>query len=386
MDRELINRIARAVLYEGYILYPYRASSLKNSKRWTFGTLYPQAWTRRMTGPDRSDFHCECLLRGTESTTISVLVRFLQLGTRNEGVEREFPLNVRASGSHRRSFSFPDTVEGEVAISAPAVAPGTFKVTVEVRNTTEFEGPDADRALMRSLVSAHTVLTAHDGEFVSMTDPPAELAGAASECVNAGVWPVLVGKAGERDTILASPIILPDYPEVAPESAGDLFDATEIEEILTLRILTLTDDEKEEARRSDEHARRILERADSLPAEHLMRLHGTIRGLTLAAPESWSAWDKWANPAPLETVRVRGVDLRTGDRVRLFPNRRADIMDTVLEGKTAVIEAIEQDFEDNVQLAVVVEDDPGRDLGEMRQAGHRFFFSPSEVEPVDGSR
>jgi hypothetical protein len=99
-----------------------------------------------------------------------------------------------------------------------------------------------------------------------------------------------------------------------------------------------------------------------------MNLHGTIRGLTRAAPRS---------------VRVRGVDLRTGDRVRLWPNRRADIMDTVLEGKTAVIEAIEEDFEDNVQLAVVVEDDPGRDLGEMRQIGHRFFFSPSEVEPVD---
>ena len=216
-------------------------------------------------------------------------------------------------------------------------------------------------------MSAHAVLSAQDGEFVSMTDPPAEFADIAAACVNTGVWPVLV----ERDTILASPIILPDYPEVAPESTGDLFDATEIEEILTLRILTLTDAEKEEARRSDEHARRILERAESLPAEHLMKLHGTIRGL---------------NQAGARSVRVRGVDLKTGDRVRLWPNRRADIMDTVLEGKTAVIEAIEQDFEDNVQLAVVVEDDPGRDLGEMRQIGHRFFFSPSEVEPVHDSR
>jgi hypothetical protein len=359
VDRQLIDRIARAVLYEGYMLYPYRPSSLKNSKRLTFGTLDPGA-----------RFHCECLLRGSEVSGISVVVRFLHLGA-----EREFSVNVRVgeilSGRCRESFSFGELerVEGEVGIGAAQVAPGVFKISAEVRNTTGIPAPlrsrlgsgasESDGELVRSLVSAHAVLSAQDGEFVSMTDPPAEFAEIAAACVNTGVWPVLV----ERDTVLASPIILSDYPEVAPESAGDLFDATEIEEILTLRILTLTDAEKEEVRRSDAHARRILERAESLPAAHLMKLHGTIR-----------------------TVRVRGVDLKTGDRVRLWPNRRADIMDTVLEGKTAVIEAIEQDFEDNVQLAVVVEDDPGRDLGEMRQIGHRFFFSPSEVEPVRNSR
>jgi len=164
------------------------------------------------------------------------------------------------------------------------------------------------------------------------------------------VWPVLVGKRGARDTMLASPIILPDYPQVAGESAGDLFDATEIEEILTLRILTLTDEEKAEVRASDERARRILERAESLPPEWMSRLHG------------------------------KTTQLKVGDRVRLRPSKRADIFDTVLDGRVAIVEAIEQDFENNVHVAVVVEDDPGRDLGEMRQIGHRFFFSPEEIE------
>jgi hypothetical protein len=218
---------------------------------------------------------------------------------------------------------------------------------------------------------------------VSMTDPPPGLAEAASHCVNAGVWPVLVGEHGANSTMLASPIILPDYPQVAPESAGDLYDATEIDEILTLRILTLTDKEKAEVRASEERARSILERAEALPAEHLMRLHGTIRGLSPAASEPWSAWDSLDHSAPLNTVEVNGSDLKAGDRVRLRPKKRADIFDSALEGRIAIVAAIEQDFENNIHVAVVVEDDPGRDLGELRQPGHRFFFSPSEIELVE---
>jgi hypothetical protein len=86
--------------------------------------------------------------------------------------------------------------------------------------------------------------------------------------------------------------------------------------------------------------------------------------------------------APPESVRVFGVDLRVGDRVRLWPQKKADIIDMALTGKVAVIEAIDQDFEDQIQLAVVLDDDPGREFGMMRQPGHRFFFSPEEVEPV----
>jgi len=83
-----------------------------------------------------------------------------------------------------------------------------------------------------------------------------------------------------------------------------------------------------------------------------------------------------------QSVRVFGIELRVGDRVRLWPQKQADIMDMALAGKVAVIEAIEQDFDDQIHFAVVLDDDPGREFGMMRQPGHRFFFSPEEIEPV----
>ena len=136
-----------------------------------------------------------------------------------------------------------------------------------------------DAALMRSLVSTHLILGVEDGEFVSLLEPPAELQEFVSQCQNVGAWPVLVGEQGQRDTLLASPIILYDYPQIAPESAGDLFDGTEIDEILSLRIMTLTDEEKREIRQSDDRARQILERTEAMPAEQFMKLHGAVRGM-----------------------------------------------------------------------------------------------------------
>jgi hydrogenase maturation protease len=132
---------------------------------------------------------------------------------------------------------------------------------------------------MGSLVSAHTLLGVVDGRFVSLLEPPEHLHDSVQSCQNVGTWPVLVGAAGDRDTMLSSPIILYDYPQIAPESPGDLFDGTEIDEILALRILTMTDDEKREMRNTDERARRMLERTEALPKESLMKLHGTLREL-----------------------------------------------------------------------------------------------------------
>lgn len=132
---------------------------------------------------------------------------------------------------------------------------------------------------MHSMVSTHTILGVRDGEFVSLLDTPDEFRQAANGCQNIGTWPVLVGEPGEKETMLSSPIILYDYPQIAPESAGNLFDGTEIDEILTLRILALTDQEKREMRSVDERARQILERTEALTPEHLMKLHGAVRGL-----------------------------------------------------------------------------------------------------------
>jgi hydrogenase maturation protease len=130
---------------------------------------------------------------------------------------------------------------------------------------------------MHTLASTHTILGVREGEFVSLLDPPEALRETAASCRNAGTWPVLVGVEGERNMMLSSPIILYDYPQVAPESGGDLFDATEIDEILTLRIMTLTDVEKREMRGADERARQMLERTETLAPEQLMKLHGAIK-------------------------------------------------------------------------------------------------------------
>lgn len=233
------------------------------------------------------------------------------------------------------------------------LSPGLHKIIVEVENRTPFDGTpdDRDASLPYSLASAHLVLTTPEGAFVSLLDPPPELAAAAASCRSEGVYPVL---AGER-SMLASPIILDDHPRIAPQSPGDLYDGTEIDEILSLRIMTLTDDEKREACAADERARRIIERTDALTADDLLSMHGIVRPAT---------------------------SFRVGDRVRLRPRRSADIMDLALAGRTATIASIEQDFEDRIHLAVLVDDDPGRDLGALQQPGHRFFFSPEEVEPL----
>lgn len=303
MKSEIVDQIARAVLYEGYILYPYRKSSLKNQQRWNFGVLYPPAWTAKQTGSDSSHFQMECLICGGANSNLEVAVRFLHLLTREgdgvwqEAIEREVLIrNIHVADAvanpMRQTFSFPggkleqddllcnqQLVQGEIEVRTARVSEDAFRVTVRLQNTTELASSDRNDALMRSLASAHAVLNVRDGEFVSQTDPPDALRDCAATCRNVGVWPVLVGADGVRDTILGSPIILYDYPQVAPESAGDLFDATEIDEILTLRILTLTDAEKEEVRRSDERARRILERAEANAAEHVPQLHGAIRGM-----------------------------------------------------------------------------------------------------------
>ncbi len=352
MNTVIVDKIARAVLYEGYLLYPYRESALKNQQRWNFGVLFPPAWAAARTGSDRSYFQMECLAEAAEAATLSILVRFLQVQAQGEAVERQVALDRLPLADHKSAFSF-QPLEGQIELAAGRVEAGLYRLRLRVHNATPARCTARNEALLFSLASAHAVVAIENGAFISQTDPGSTFEAAAAQCQNTGVWPILVGDKGARDTVLASPIILYDYPQIAPESSGDLFDSTEIDEILSLRILTLTDAEKNELRKSDQRARALLERVEDNPHDRLMQLHG----------------------------RMSGVGWKKGDRVRLRPSKHADIFDTLLDGKIAIIEAIEQDFEGNLHFAVVLEDDPGRDLGEMRQIGHRFFFSPAEIEP-----
>ncbi len=369
--------VADAILYEGYALYPYRASALKNQQRWMLGSLFPRGAAEAAGEPWR--LCCVCLLEAPEGAEIEALARFLRFEARpgeawDEVVAEEIPAGPLRAGDlvarpHRERFARAG-VEGEVRLAAEPVAAGVYRVVVTIENLTPL-GDDADpvRARRLSLASAHALLAVRGdaaGGFVSLIDPPPHLRAEADGCRNAGAWPVLAGAPGERDVVLCSPIILDDHPMVAPESPGDLFDGTEMDEMLTLRILTMTDAEKREAAATDGRVRLLLERTEGLAPEHIARLHGAVRSL---------------RP---RTVRAGGREIGPGDRVRLHPSRRSDILDLALEGEEATVASIEQDYEDRTFVTVTVDADPGRDLGARGLPGHRFFFRPDEVEPVDG--
>jgi hydrogenase maturation protease len=327
MNLALVEQIAKAVLYEGYMLYPYRPSSVKNRQRWNFGVLYPQAYSELQDCEEAFSMRTECLVCGSADAVLEMRLRFLHLQLRStrqpstvasepisdgwqEAVEREvsveeYTLEKLCHETLTHRFAFASAcrtdagldgsqnagsesivrrqmaIEGTIEVFAERLLENLFKITISVFNVTPLESPIANRdhALMHSLVSAHTILGIRAGEFVSLLEPPVEFQQFAAECRNVGGWPVLVGEPAQRDTMLASPIILYDYPQIAPESAGDLFDGTEIDEILSLRIMTLTDEEKREIRQSDERARQILERTEAMPAEQFMKLHGAVRGL-----------------------------------------------------------------------------------------------------------
>jgi hypothetical protein len=244
-------------------------------------------------------------------------------------------------------------------------------------------GQERDAALKQSFLSTHTILHVDGGEFISLTDPPETFAAAAQDCQNLHTWPVLVGEAGDKRYLLSSPIILPDYPQIAPESPGDLFDNTEVDQLLFLNILALTDEEKQEIRATDPKAREILERSESLTMDDFMNMHGAIRDFrTLReTPDINPLFETLQTPAP-ESLFVNGAELRKGSRVRLDPRPGGDIWDIALAGKVAFVETIEQDYDGQFHVVVTLEDDPARTLEEMPLVGHRFFFSPEEVKPL----
>jgi hypothetical protein len=374
--RERVRAVADAVLYEGYALYPYRPSSLKNQQRWMLGSLYPREGAEAASEPWR--LRCACLLEAPEGAEVSVLARFLRFEARlgeswDEAVPEEIhtlPLRIGevAEQPHRERFA-KGALQGEVELAAELLAPSVYRLVVTLENLTPLGDAAADPALARrlSLASAHALLCVSGGSFVSLLDPPPHLVAAAEGCRNAGAWPVLAGAPGERDTVLCSPIILEDHPYVAPESPGDLFDGTEMDEMLTLRILTMTDAEKREAAAADARVRSLLERTEGLAPEQIARLHGAVRNL---------------RP---RTVRAGGQEIGPGSRVRLHPTGRGDILDLALEGEDATVTSIETDYEDRTFVTVTVDADPGRDFGARGLPGHRFFFRPDEVEPLDGA-
>jgi hypothetical protein len=442
MSLDDVRRIADAVLYEGYILYPYRASSQKNRSRWQFGVLMPPAYVAADSS-ETTTARAECVFTRDGEPSVDVVVRFLQVQRRtcpgpgapdtwDEAVEREVPVTVTGAAlfgdGTATPFGIPGGEEHEATADGDVIRvrqelrgvvtvratelPGPWqaaRLTVAVTNQTPagpldrpvLDSPVLDsplldsraQALPAALVAAHMIITISGGAFVSMTDPPEWAAPAVSECENAGCWPVLAGPAGARNVLLASPIILPDHPEVASESPGELYDGTEIDEILTLRTLALTDEEKDAARATDSRAAALIDRVESLDGAALQRLHGTIRGWQGSPPadarEDGDAgevpwWDPEADQSvspSTDSVLVAGRRLARGSLVTLRPGaRRADAQDMFLVGRTALVEAVLLDVDDQPYLAVTLTDDPAADLHASH--GRFLYFSPDEVEPT----
>jgi hydrogenase maturation protease len=301
MSFDSAEKIAAAILYEGYILYPYRPTAIKNRQRWNFGTLYPRMYAQAQRPEEPFRLVAECLVVGEEAASLDVRLRFLQLIRQEQSVP---PLTdpslawdeaVERTSEHSNlrihellisplslTVAASPELQIDLTIRAQKLADGALKLRIEVENVSSLpSGADAkrDEALPASFVSAHLLLGITGGEFISLLDPGETYRASVAACSNQGVFPVLVGEEPERRMMFCSPIILYDYPKIAPESAGDFFDGTEMDEMLTLRVLTLTDAEKQEMQNGDPRARRILERTEALTNDAMLKAHGAIRDL-----------------------------------------------------------------------------------------------------------
>jgi hypothetical protein len=367
--------VGDAVLYEGYLLYPYRASAGKNRVRWQWGVLVPPSYASAEIG-EHASARVECVLEPLERTILRVKLRFLQARTRlvddtawDEGVEQEIDFELPLS---ELPVEKPFRVDELTGVLTARVDPldgpfGGARLRVEVHNTTSWPSDGVrEHALRHALLAAHLVLSVDTGHFLSMLDPPEWAKPAVEACRQERLWPVLIGDTSRSTVVLASPIILYDDPAIAPESPGDLFDGTEIDEILTLRTMTLTDEEKREARATDPRAAAIVDRVDAMPPELLERLHGAVRSVRPVKP----------------SVVVAGVRVAEGSRVRLRPNLRGtDAQDMFLVGKTATVRVVLSDVDGVSYLAVTLDDDPAADL--QHAHGRYRYFSPDEIEPLE---
>jgi hypothetical protein len=471
-------RIADTVLYEGYILYPYRASHGKNSSgvRWQFGVLVPQRHAEANPLPPGAmqatgtvsgavETWCqqtECIIEPGDDTSVDIRLRFLHLQARlveqadgtggftpvesltaggelyvtwDEGVETEIDATFSLADLCRAEQVVPVDLAGSeeiepvdggrvirrrqalslrLVISAEEL-PGPYgiaRLRIRTENLTDWLDSAGDRSdvVLRSPVAAHLIMAVTPGSrFVSPLDPPEWAKVAVQTCSNLSTWPVLVGEEGNTDMMLSSPMVLPDYPQIAPESPMDLFDGTENDELLSLRIMTLTDDEKAQARATDPRAAAIIEHADNLPLEIYERLHGAIRGMrelpsrgappepraSEDIPEIWTSDTGEVKQPPsffdpqvdasyspeTDTVDIAGLRIGKGSRVVLRPAKgRSDAQDMFLEGRIASVQAILFDADEDPHLAVTLDDDPGADI--QISHGRYRYFKVDEVEPL----
>jgi hypothetical protein len=287
-----------------------------------------------------------------------------------------------------------DEVRAALTVSSEPEGKGR-RVSIRIGNVGA-GAADKNDAIARSMIGTHIIAEVVGGRFFSLLEPPPDAVDAASKCRQHRCFPVLAGPPGADDILLVSPIILYDHPQVAEQSDAALYDCTEIDEILTLRVMTMTDEEKAQARATDPRAARIIDQCDAMSPDAMARLHGVLRdphgpqipaGLLPEIPDGIDWWDPLADNAvrpEIDAVLVNGIRVARGSRVRLRPRRNADAQDIFVAGRTARVTSVHEDVEGNKHLGAVVDDDPAADLHEWY--GRYLYFSPDEVEPLEAEQ
>lgn len=366
-----LEELVTSLLWEGYALYPYTPGATKNATPTPFGIVYPPAYAEECAGAfDHA--RLECVVDPDSAhpgATLTATLRYLApSGERHEAAERRVELGPVALGE-RASNEFDG---GRLTVRSERRADGSAVVRCCVHNTTEAPaGLDRAGALARSLLSTQLVVRIAGGRFRSPLD-------SAPTSVN--TYPVLATE--NDDAVLGTTYVLPDHPQIAPESRGGLFDSTEIEEALLLHVQVLSDDERAEIEDADPAVREMIERAASATPEDIIALHGRteLRDRETLVPPTEPP------DLPDPTVGqpyaiVDGVRFARGTRVVIRPAAGADIQARMLDGRTATIERILTDYDGRTHLGVTIDDDPGQDL--MRESGRFLYFFAPELEVID---
>ncbi|CAA9522145.1 MAG: FIG00998299: hypothetical protein [uncultured Solirubrobacteraceae bacterium] len=353
-----LERLVDSLLFEGYALYPYTPGATKNATPTPFGIVYPADYAKHQSHAfDRMQ------MQGVVTSADAVVtgeVRFLQpSGEQHQAVERRVQLGAAPSTV---KFEFGD-LEGKAELIVERLPDGHGRVTLQVENITpltdEEQTADRKEALLKSMLSTHLLARVMGAEkFISPLERGDD---GVAGCCQVNTWPVLA--TPQDDALLAPTILLPEHPEIAPESVNDFFDGTEIEEALVLHIQALSDQEREEIAAQDPKVREMLARADATTPQQLMDLHGRVR---------------IEDPPGERDVTFNGVRYRRGDKVILHPPQNADVYDKMLDGRSATIHRLFLRVDDRLHIGVTVDDDPMQEI--LGESGRFLFFFAEEVE------
>jgi hypothetical protein len=378
---DALEQLVDSLLYEGYALYPYTPGAIKNATPTPFGIVYPPEYAAALASTfDHLEMRCvvvaaaDAVLRAELHCLVSggaahgAVPQRVELSGAMIGTLAELPAEKAA----RLSGPGGEPIEVWIHVSAEPLDAGRYGVSLRVENRTPVRaGLDRREALARSLLSAHPLLRISGGRFVSPL---------ADGFPSINTFPVLA--TADDTAMLGAAIVLPDHPQIAPESRGSLFDGTEIEEALLLHVQALSDAERAEIEAHDPVVRDMVARAAEATPGEIVNLHGRV---TLRDPETT---EPPSEPAGLadprageERAEAEGQSFRRGGKVRIHPPSDADLQARMLDGRTATVERIFTDYDGRVHFGLTVDDDPGQDL--MRETGRLLFFFASELEVIE---